>query len=186
MKALKAERVLKGQMMTDSWAVIKKRRNLKWSESYRTHTHTHTSLTFYLCYFSGKRRLCFSSVLWIDWIRGLIALTSAFGWEHTHTHTQVPTRPSCRPQHIFQLSRLPADMVLAASLEQRTEQSSALCTPWVQPHRQPSCQHPNPQHSGSPCWKLPYSVVLNLHFKVKWCTDVLNATSKLGGAPRSH
>lgn len=42
MKALKAERVLKGQMMTDSWAVIKKRRNLKWSESYRTHTHTHT------------------------------------------------------------------------------------------------------------------------------------------------
>lgn len=115
-----------------------------------------------------------------------IALTSAFGWEHTHTHTQVPTRPSCRPQHIFQLSRLPADMVLAASLEQRTEQSSALCTPWVQPHRQPSCQHPNPQHSGSPCWKLPYSVVLNLHFKVKWCTDVLNATSKLGGAPRSH
>lgn len=76
MKALKAERVLKGQMMTDSWAVIKKQRNLKWSESYRTHTHTHTSLTFYLCYFSGKRRLCFSSVLWIDWIRGLMAIGS--------------------------------------------------------------------------------------------------------------
>lgn len=69
----------------------------------------------------------------------------------THTHTQVPTRPSCRPQHIFQLSRLPADTVLAANPKQRTEQRLALRTPWVQAHRQPSCQHPNPQHSGSSC-----------------------------------
>lgn len=39
-------------------------------------THTQNSLTFYLCHFLGKRRCCFSSVLWTDWIRGLSAIRS--------------------------------------------------------------------------------------------------------------
>lgn len=45
-KALKAERVLKGQTMSDSWTAIKKKQiNLKWSESYRTQTHTKLSIS---------------------------------------------------------------------------------------------------------------------------------------------
>ena len=37
-KALKAEKVLKGQMMTDSWAAIKKQRTCKWPTELCIHT----------------------------------------------------------------------------------------------------------------------------------------------------